>query len=90
MVGNINRPDSSGNRDSEPRRERVTQRLTSNHNVDSNAIRRLIQDSLTPMVLDPIPTQILIRDIIVTRDERGLLDITCEVLYEVRRAQPAV
>ena len=84
MVGNIDRPDSSGDRDQQGPSERPAERITENHNIDSNIIRRLIQDSLTPLRVDPVPTQILIRDIVITRDDRGLINIDCEVQFEVR------
>ena len=83
MVGNINASNrdnqhNSGDRDNANREQRV--RIWSRHNIEPSVIRRLIQGALTPLPVDPIPEWVLIRNIIIARDETGNLSITCDVV----------
>ena len=56
-------------------------RLARGHGFPYARIRSLIQDALTPMPMDPVPTAITLTDIQVTLTEDGNLEITCEVAY---------
>ena len=92
MVGNLrNSSNNSDNSDNSNNGNRGNQanpvneipvRIVANHNFDHNRIRELIQGSLDPIPVDPIPTNIIIRDIVITHSrERGLV-ISCHVLFE--------
>ena len=59
-------------------------RVRSNHSVSHHAIRRLIQDALDPLLVDPVPTEVQIRNIRITQDPRGNLEISCEVSFSHR------
>ena len=92
MVGN---PSNNNNHNQENRRDQEQQtertdtltRITRNHNLRHQVVRELIQGTLDPLIVDPIPTEIAIRDIRVTRDPEGRLQISCQVFYENRDAQ---
>ena len=57
-------------------------RLIRNHEANPQAIKDLIKGSLQPLHTDPIPTRIVLNDIVVTKDREGRLALTCNVLYE--------
>ena len=57
--------------------------ISSNHNIQPDIIRRLLQNSLSQLEVDPIPTRIEISDIVISRDSNEELTITCEVSYFV-------
>ena len=59
-------------------------RIRSNHSVSHQTIRRLIQDALEPLIVDPVPTEVRIRNIRITRDPENNLNISCEVLFNHR------
>ena len=81
MVGNLG--NQSGDRDNQAEERENEIRLYRNHRESHHAIRRLLQDALTPLRVDPIPSEVLIRNIVITRDREGNLGISCEVLYAV-------
>ena len=58
-------------------------RLTRNHNFPAQRIRQLIQDALVPLPTDPIPSTILINNIVITQIDTDNIEITCDVLFEV-------
>ena len=58
------------------------QRVTSDHMVSHNQIRELIQSAIAPLRVDPVPTSVLIHNIVITKDTQGQLTIRCDVSYE--------
>ena len=58
----------------------VAVRLTKDHNIQPQTIRELIKGALDPLVVDPIPSRIVINDIAITNDGEGRLSIECRVL----------
>ena len=57
--------------------------LTRNHNFPSARIIDLIKSSLDPLLGDPIPTTIIIHNIVITQTNPDNLSIECEVIYAV-------
>ena len=57
--------------------------LSSNHDINPDYIRRLLRDSLSQLEVDPIPSEIIISDIVITRDSNRKLAIPCEISYFV-------
>ena len=82
MVGNLSGNNIPGDRSdqNEPRAPRVT-RIIRNHNINHDRIKDLIKGSLDPLVVDPVPTKILISNIVITRTAEGVIDISCDVAY---------
>ena len=83
MVNNLNSKSDQGNsgdQNNSGAQNRGT-RLQTQHNVDPVDIRGLIQRSLTPLPVDPIPEWVLIREIRIVRDITGDLSISCAVSY---------
>ena len=89
MVGNLsnsnsgNSDNSNGNRGNQanPVNE-LPVRVIANHNFDHNRIRELIQGALGPIPVDPVPTKIVIKDIVITNSRDRGLSINCQVLFE--------
>ena len=82
MVGNLNSgSDRNNRRDHARNNQSVGTRLGAQHNVSAEVIRGLIQRSLTPLPIDPVPEWILIKDIRIVREATGDLAIFCEVVY---------
>ena len=83
MVGGLgsgNNPGQSSNNTSE-----LLLRVTHNHNIDPQAIRDLIKGALDLLPVDPIPTRILISDIVITRNPTNVqspLELRCQVSYQ--------
>ena len=88
MVNSLNNPNANdSDRGDQARRDQRTDthpRVRSNHSVNHRTIRRLIQDALDQLVVDPVPTEVHIRNIHITQDPRGNLEIKCEVYFESR------
>ena len=92
MVGNFgssdnnnnnNRNNNNGNRDNQADLVNdLPVRVVANHNFNHESIRRLIQGSLGPIPVDPIPTKIIIKDIVITNSRERGLSINCQVLFE--------
>ena len=82
-LGNNNSNNQENRRDQErPANSTDTlTRITHNHNLRHEVVRELIQGALNPLVVDPIPTEVNIRNIRVTRDPEGRLEIACEVSF---------
>ena len=72
MVTHISNPNNS----TEP----IVVQLTDHHNIDPEILRDKIKGALDPLLVDPVPTRIIIDNIIITKDEKGSLTVTCEVL----------
>ena len=53
--------------------------ITNNHGISPRALRELIKGSLDPLLVDPVPSRVVIEDIVVKKDEEGVLSISCEV-----------
>ena len=92
MVGNLSRENNQdpGRRDQSSGNSRNQGdgiRVERNHNIDHNTIRRLIQGSLGPLIVDPVPTSVRIYNIVITKDNRDRLDIHCDVSYETVRRE---
>ena len=92
MVGNLSQPedlgdDRGGQDDRHSQNPNNPQRIESNHNIEHSELRRLIQGSLNPLIVDPVPTSIRIYNITITRDDRNRLDIYCDVSYEAVRRE---
>ena len=85
MVGNLR---NSGNTDSNREGSEPSQagniRLLRGHNTSHSVLRDLIKEALSPLVVDPVPTDVLIRDIVITRSASGALEISCMVCYDCR------
>ena len=81
MVGNLSNQDNQGDRNNQNGFVRVT-RIVRNHNINHNLLRDLIKSSLDPMIVDPVPTKIIISDIVITRNSNGLVSIECDVSFE--------
>ena len=62
--------------------EPVEVRVTSNHGIDCQALRELIKGALDPLPVDPVPSRIVINNIVITRNEEGGLAFQCEVFFE--------
>ena len=58
--------------------------IRANHNVPREAIIRVIQNSLGPLEVDPVPRLITIDNIVITRNSRNELTISCDVSYKTR------
>ena len=56
-------------------------RLTVGHGFPSARIIDLIKSSLDPIRGDPVPTSILIHNIVLNQTSADNIEITCEVLY---------
>ena len=83
MVGNL----SSGNNSNESsgNQAQLLQRVTHNHNIDPQTIRDLIKGALDPLPVDPIPTKILISNIVVTKNPNSVqnpLELRCQVSFQ--------
>ena len=74
MVGKLPTPDSTGGKGQESQDIHI---LSPNFSLAE--IRRLIQGSLEPLLVDPIPTRVVIDNIKIFLDSRGELGISCEV-----------
>ena len=83
MVGNFQRPDSTSGGTGQVGQNQSILILSSDHNISPTTIRRIIQDSLNPLPVNPIPTTVVISNIVITRNQRGELGICCEVSYGV-------
>ena len=59
--------------------------LEHNHGVDPDIIKSLLSRAFVPLPIEPIPREITIAGIVVTRDPRGNLGISCEVSYVYER-----
>ena len=83
MVGNLRNPNDSGDNNNQDdfANQRVT-RIVRNHNVNHELIRDLIKGSLDPLVVDPVPSKILIHNIVITRNSGGLVNIECDVCFQ--------
>ena len=57
-------------------------RVVYNHNIDHQLIRDLLGNALDPLVVDPIPTRVVLHNIDIRRTVEGEVSISCEVLYE--------
>ena len=57
--------------------------LSRNHNERPATIIELLKGSLEAVPVDPIPTEITISNIVISRDSQGGLTITCNVTYVV-------
>ena len=77
MVGNLN--NSVVNSDNT---EAVPERVIIDHNINPLTLRNLIKNSLEPLPTDPVPTRIVINNIIITKDSTGGLALSCDVFYE--------
>ena len=64
--------------------EDIPQRIIGGHNIEHQVIRSLIQGALDPLEVDPVPDEILIKNIVITRNSQGQLDISCQVNFERR------
>ena len=80
MVGNLPNPDPTGERGQGSQNIRL---LSRDHNISPATIRGLIQGSLAPLPVDPIPTRVVIDNIRITLDSRGEIAICCDVFYGV-------
>ena len=80
MVGNLPNPDSTSGRGQGGQNIRI---LSRDHNISFATIRSLIQGSLAPLPVDPIPSRVVIDNIRITLDERGEIAICCDVFYGV-------
>ena len=49
------------------------------HNIPREAIIRIIQNSLLPLQVDPVPTSITIDNIVIKKNSRNELSIACDV-----------
>ena len=78
---NGNSNSNRGGQDNRGGSHRVV-RLVANHNTSHDSIRRLIQEALDPLVVDPVPHSVLIHNIVITREPSGRLAISCEVAFE--------
>ena len=84
MVGRV--PDStSDNSDQGERGADQSIVLGRGHNIRPEVIRNIIQRALDPLVVDPIPTNVYITDIVISQDSEGRLSISCEVSYDCER-----
>ena len=70
--------------DRRPEGNRGIVRITRNHTESHSDIRELIKGALAPLVVDPVPTEVLLEDIVVTKEPGGELNITCKVYYQYR------
>lgn len=82
MVGQLS--DSNSNRGDQGENNSGTQILF-NHNESPEAIRALIQGALGPLPVNPVPTRVVINNIVVAKNREGRLIVTCEVSYESHR-----
>ena len=57
--------------------------LRENHYETPETIIRLLKGALDPIIVDPIPSNITLSDIVISRDSQGGLTITCNVSYEI-------
>ena len=82
MVSNLSNRNNAGDRSdqNEPESPRVT-RIIRNHNINHGIVKDLIKGSLDPLIVDPIPSKILISDIVITRSSEGVIDINCDVSF---------
>ena len=80
MVGNLPNSESTGGRERGGQNIRL---LSRDHNISVATIRSLIQGSLAPLPVDPIPTRVVIDNIRITLDDRGEIAICCDVFYGV-------
>ena len=80
MVGNLSGNNIPGDRSDQNEPPRVT-RIIRNHSITHNRLKDLIKGSLDPLVVDPVPSKILISNIVITRTTEGVIDISCDVAY---------
>ena len=80
MVGNLSGNNIPGDRSDQNEPPRVT-RIIRNHSINHNRLKDLIKGSLDPLVVDPVPSKILISNIVITRTTEGVIDISCDVAY---------
>ena len=81
MVHNVNRDIDRGGQNNQSD-NLGEERVQANHSSSHDRIRQLIQGALDPLRVDPVPDHIYIRNILVTRNARGELSISCAVAYE--------
>ena len=83
MVGNLINRDNLGDGNNQDGfgNHRVT-RIVRNHNINHSLIRDLIKGALDPLVVDPVPSKVLISNIEITRDLNGLVSIECDVTFQ--------
>ena len=74
MVGQLTNNDNNP----EPQIERVV----CHHNLNPQVLRDLIKRALSPLPVDPVPSRVIIDDIVITKDETGGLSFSCEVIFE--------
>ena len=74
MVGHISNTEGSP--------DPVEVRIISNHGINPQSLRELIKGALDPLPVDPVPSRVVIGDIVITRDGEGNLTFSCEVFFE--------
>ena len=74
MVGHISNTEGSP--------DPVEVRIISNHGINPQSLRELIKGALDPLPVDPVPSRIVINNIVITKDEEGGLAFQCEVFFE--------
>ena len=75
MVSNLS---DSGDRSEQQEPNRVFV----NHNIEPDTIRNLIKEALGPLPIDPVPTRIVLDNIVVTKSSEGNLGLSCDVYFE--------
>ena len=81
----FNHSESPGTHCSGQRENNPNTRIFFNHIESPGAVRALIQGALDPLPVNPVPSRVVIHNIVVTKNREGRLSVTCEVDYESHR-----
>ena len=71
MVGTPTRPDSTNDQRQVSQNPPI-QILSDNHNIDPAIIRSLIQTALNPLPVEPIPSRVVISNIVIRAIKRSM------------------
>ena len=82
MVSNLNRPNNSEAPNDDQNRQDRGVRIVRNHNSDHGLIRELLKQALDPLIVDPIPSRVVLNNIDIRKTVEGDLSISCQVYFE--------
>ena len=82
MVSNLNRSNNSKAPNDDQNRQDRGVRIVRNHNSDHGLIRELLKQALDPLIVDPIPSRVVLNNIDIRKTVEGDLSISCQVYFE--------
>ena len=82
MVSNLNRSNNSEAPNDDQNQQDRGVRIVRNHNSDHGLIRELLKQALDPLIVDPIPSRVVLNNIDIRKTVEGDLSISCQVYFE--------